>query len=105
MRISDGVQSCALPISSMESPAHANDECVPQNLPHSRRLSMASTPDNDNNLEGPMVFIIISKAYEIKAGEGIDLHIILRPPDEESEYRRRGKGDFRTFRSGWSQDH
>src|SRR3546814_19850086 len=72
---------------SMESPAHANDECVPQNLPHSRRLSMASKPDNDNNLEGPMVFIIISKAYEIKDGAGIDLHIILLATEEASAVR------------------
>ena len=48
---------------------------------------MASTPDNDNNLEGPMVFIIIGKAYEVKDGEGIGLHIILRAPDEDSAVR------------------
>ena len=39
---------------------------------------MVSTPDNDNNLEGPMVFIIIGKAYEAKDTEGIDLHILLQ---------------------------
>ncbi|MCM2475606.1 transcriptional regulator [Rhizobium sp. CG5] len=49
---------------------------------------MISTPDNDNNLDGPMVFIIIAKAYE-KDGddEGIDLHIMLSAPDDDSAVR------------------
>ena len=44
---------------------------------------MVSNPDNDNNLEGPMVFIIIGKAY----GQGIDLHIMLQAPDDDSAVR------------------
>ncbi|OHV76464.1 transcriptional regulator [Rhizobium sp. LCM 4573] len=48
---------------------------------------MIGNPDNDNNLEGPMVFIIIGKAYEIKGGEGIDLHILLSAADDDSAVR------------------
>ncbi len=44
-------------------------------------------PDNDNNLEGPMIFIIIGKAYEAKGGEGVDLHVLLRAPDDDSAVR------------------
>ena len=48
---------------------------------------MVTTPDNDNNLEGPMVFIIIGKAYESKDMQGIDLHIMLQAPDDDSAVR------------------
>ncbi len=48
---------------------------------------MNSTPDNDNQLEGPMVFIIIGKAYEQKDGQGIDMHILLRAPDDDTAVR------------------
>ncbi|RWX75742.1 transcriptional regulator [Neorhizobium lilium] len=48
---------------------------------------MMAEPDNDNNLEGPMIFIIIGKAYEKKGGEGIDLHVMLRAPDDDSAVR------------------
>ena len=48
---------------------------------------MIANPDNDNNLEGPMVFIIIGKGYEVKDGEGTDLHIMLRAPDDDSAVR------------------
>lgn len=48
---------------------------------------MMAEPDNDNNLEGPMIFIIIGKAYETKGGEGIDLHVLLRAPDDDSAVR------------------
>jgi hypothetical protein len=44
-------------------------------------------PDNDNNLEGPMIFIIIGKAYETDGGDGVDLHVILRAPDDDSAVR------------------
>jgi hypothetical protein len=48
---------------------------------------MISTPDNDNTSEGPMVFIIIAKAYEEAGSEGIDLHILLCAPDDDSAVR------------------
>ena len=48
---------------------------------------MVYNPDNDNNLEGPMVFIIIGKAYEVKDTPGIDLHIMLRAPDDDTAVR------------------
>lgn len=50
-------------------------------------VPMKSNPDNDNTLDDPMVFIIIGKAYEKKGGEGIDLHIMLRAPDDDSAVR------------------
>lgn len=48
---------------------------------------MISTPDNDNNLDGPMVFIIIAKAYEQDGDDGVDLHIMLAAPDDDSAVR------------------
>ncbi|CAN7407479.1 transcriptional regulator [Rhizobium sp. LjRoot30] len=48
---------------------------------------MVTLPDNDNNSDDPMVFIIIGKAYEQDGGEGIDLHIMLRAPDDDSAVR------------------
>lgn len=48
---------------------------------------MISTPDNDNNHDGPMVFIIIAKAYERDGDDGIDLHIMLSAPDDDSAVR------------------
>ncbi|MCJ7997920.1 transcriptional regulator [Rhizobium cremeum] len=48
---------------------------------------MITTPDNDNNFDDPMVFIIIAKAYETEGGEGIDLHIMLTAADDDSAVR------------------
>ncbi|MDM9622446.1 transcriptional regulator [Rhizobium sp. AC44/96] len=48
---------------------------------------MINAPDNDNNTEGPMVFIIIGKGYESDASEGVDLHIMLRAADDDSAVR------------------
>lgn len=48
---------------------------------------MADGADNDNNLEGPMVFIIIAKAYEEAGGEAADLHILLTAPDDDTAVR------------------
>lgn len=50
-------------------------------------LIMTSSPDNDNNLDEPMVFIIIARAYEEDGGEGVDLHILVRAPDDDSAVR------------------
>ncbi len=48
---------------------------------------MINTPDNDNNTESPMIFIIIAKAYEETGGEGIDLHVMVAAPDDDSAVR------------------
>lgn len=48
---------------------------------------MISQPDNDNNLDKPMVFIIVGKGYETKDSEGVDLHILLSAPDDDTAVR------------------
>jgi hypothetical protein len=48
---------------------------------------MIASPDNDNNTEGPMVFIIIGKGYETDGSEGVDLHIMLKAADDDSAVR------------------
>ena len=49
---------------------------------------MASDADNDNStLEEPMVFIIIGKAYEREGDEGIDIHVMLGAPDDDTAVR------------------
>lgn len=47
---------------------------------------MIANADNDN-AEGPMVFIIIAKGYEAEGAEGVDLHILLSSADEDSAVR------------------
>ncbi|MDR6759553.1 hypothetical protein J2Y48_004869 [Mycoplana sp. BE70] len=48
---------------------------------------MTISPDNDNT-EDAMVFIIIGKAYERDGDEeGIDIHVMLRAPDDDSAVR------------------
>ena len=48
---------------------------------------MITEPDNDNGRDDAMVFIVIGKAYECEGQEGIDIHIILRAPDDDSAVR------------------
>jgi hypothetical protein len=49
---------------------------------------MASSADNDNNtLDEPMIFIIIGKAYEREGDDGLDIHVMLRAPDDDSAVR------------------
>jgi hypothetical protein len=48
---------------------------------------MIAIPDNDNKYDGPMVFIIIGKGYETDGGEGIDLHVMLKAPDDDTAVR------------------
>ncbi|NVP58634.1 MULTISPECIES: transcriptional regulator [Rhizobiaceae] len=49
---------------------------------------MSISPDNDNTSEDAMVFIIIGKAYERDGDEdGIDIHVMLRAPDDDSAVR------------------
>ena len=48
---------------------------------------MITSPDNDNNNEGPMVFIIIGKGYETDGSEGVDLLLMLKSADDDSAVR------------------
>ncbi|MCJ8510487.1 transcriptional regulator [Rhizobium lemnae] len=48
---------------------------------------MITEPDNDNKSDKPMVFIIVGKGYEAKESEGIELHILLRAPDDDTAVR------------------
>lgn len=48
---------------------------------------MTNLPDNDNGRDEPMVFIVIGKAYEHDNSEGIDIHVILRAPDDDTAVR------------------
>jgi hypothetical protein len=49
---------------------------------------MPAIPDNDNSIDGPMVFIIIGKAYEQDGDkEGVDIHVMLRAPDDDTAVR------------------
>lgn len=43
-------------------------------------------PNNDNNDDAPMVFILIGKAY-LQEDEGIDIHVLLTAPDDDSAVR------------------
>ncbi|MET3612983.1 hypothetical protein ABID16_001288 [Rhizobium aquaticum] len=47
---------------------------------------MNTNPDNDNIADLPLVFIIIGKAY-IKEGEGVDIHVMLTAPDDDTAVR------------------
>jgi hypothetical protein len=44
-------------------------------------------PVNDNTPKGGFVFIIIGKAYLDGDNEGIDIHIMLRAPDDDTAVR------------------
>lgn len=44
-------------------------------------------PVNDNEPKSGFVFIIIGKAYEEGDEEGIDIHILLRAPDDDTAVR------------------
>lgn len=48
---------------------------------------MITSPDNDNFNSEAMVFIIIGKAYLEGDEEGVDLHVMLRAPDDDSAVR------------------
>lgn len=48
---------------------------------------MITEPDNDNFNEGPMVFILIGRAYEDNDTTGIPIHVILTAPDDDSAVR------------------
>ena len=44
-------------------------------------------PVNDNMPKGGFVFIIIGKAYQEGDDEGIDIHVMLRAPDDDTAVR------------------
>jgi hypothetical protein len=46
-----------------------------------------SDPANENTPEQPMVFVIIGRAWQVKGGEPIDIHIFLSAPDDDSAVR------------------
>lgn len=50
---------------------------------------MPASADNDNTtLDGPMVFIVIGKAYERDGdADGIDIHVMLSAPDDDTAVR------------------
>lgn len=48
---------------------------------------MTTEASNDNGREEPMVFIVIGKAYEEDSKDGIELHIILSAPDDDTAVR------------------
>ena len=48
---------------------------------------MTTEASNDNGREDAMVFIVIGKAYENDSTDGIELHIILSAPDDDTAVR------------------
>jgi hypothetical protein len=48
---------------------------------------MIAFPDNDNAPDEPIIFIIIGKAYRIKGDEGMEIHIMLAAPDDDTAVR------------------
>lgn len=46
-----------------------------------------TTPDNDNDNDGPMVFIVIGRAFEEGDEDGIPIHVILSAPDDDTAVR------------------
>lgn len=44
-------------------------------------------PVNDNDETEPMVFIVIGRAHRVKGDSGIDIHIMLTAPDDDSAVR------------------
>ena len=48
---------------------------------------MITEPDNDNGRDEVMVFVIIGKAYEREGEDGIDIHVILQAPDDDTAVR------------------
>jgi hypothetical protein len=54
---------------------------------NAKEQSMIAFPDNDNAPDEPIVFIIIGKAYRIKGDEGMEIHIMLAAPDDDTAVR------------------
>ncbi|OHV76188.1 transcriptional regulator [Ensifer sp. LCM 4579] len=48
---------------------------------------MTFTPDNDNLPEEPLIFIIIGRAYETGDTDGVEIHVMLQAPDDDTAVR------------------
>jgi hypothetical protein len=48
---------------------------------------MTTEASNDNGRDEPMVFIVIGKAYENDEQDGIEIHVILSAPDDDTAVR------------------
>lgn len=48
---------------------------------------MIQDPVNDNDPKDGFVFIIIGKAYTNEDDEGIDIHVMLQAPDDDTAVR------------------
>jgi hypothetical protein len=56
-------------------------------LPHQQEESAMEDPVNDNEPRSSFVFIIIGKAYEEGDEEGVDIHVMLQAPDDDTAVR------------------
>jgi hypothetical protein len=54
---------------------------------HQREDSAMEDPVNDNEPKNGFIFIIIGKAYEEGDDQGVDIHVMLRAPDDDSAVR------------------
>jgi hypothetical protein len=55
--------------------------------PHQQEESAMEDPVNDNEPKSAFVFIIIGKAYEEGDDEGVDIHVMLQAPDDDTAVR------------------
>jgi hypothetical protein len=53
----------------------------------SQKAAIMEDPVNDNMPKGGFVFIIIGKAYAEDDNEGVDIHVMLRAPDDDTAVR------------------
>jgi hypothetical protein len=53
----------------------------------SQKVAIMEDPVNDNMPKGGFVFIIIGKAYVEDDNEGVDIHVMLRAPDDDTAVR------------------
>ena len=70
------------------SPSSLTGGRHPAPLINGKDSSRISEYDNDNAADAPFVFIVIGRAYMEKDGEGIDLHVMLRAPDDDTAVRQ-----------------
>ena len=53
----------------------------------SQKVATMEDPVNDNMPKGGFVFIIIGKAYVEDDNDGVDIHVMLRAPDDDTAVR------------------
>ena len=58
-----------------------------QNRPRLAKVVTMEDPVNDNMPKGGFVFIIIGKAYVEDDNDGVDIHVMLRAPDDDTAVR------------------